>query len=443
MKKTYITALFLAQCFALSAQQIHVGSLRTDFKKDVELTTLMAGNKYQKAGSKLVAFIGYSNKGLEDISSLRLGYRFDDGEATYIDCNNELKVNAKGSTIANITIPASLAAGPHKLSVFVDNIEGKTPENTHGDKIENNYVIYTKSLEHQMTYVEQYCSQNSQYANLVNPGMDAAAKSGYISLVNVYKNGETLAAEGASNIEELYAYTYPCFTVNRFYFTGENYIAYDVNDYASMPGFAQESVKNIVAEARNTNPAFATVNVTSTYSPDTHQVTLDVTGDVSDEAKLAYGDIGLTLMAVENGVKAKQLLSDGTVDNNYVHNHVLRAYITNPNGERMDVVDGKYSKSYTYIVPTKWNIDNMDVVATVGKYVPKVDDSNVLDVDITNAAIVKLTGGVSGITNVKAGGASTAADGIYTINGTRVNDAKAKGIYIVRKDGVARKVVVK
>ena len=148
-------------------------------------------------------------------------------------------------------------------------------------------------------------------------------------------------------------------------------------------------------------------------------------------------------MAVENGVKAKQLLSDGTVENNYVHNHVLRAYITNPNGERMDVVDGKYSKSYTYIVPTKWNIDNMDVVATVGKYAPKVDDSNVMDVDITNAAIVKLTGGVSGITNVKAGGASTAADGIYTINGTRVNDAKAKGIYIVRKDGVARKVVVK
>ena len=439
MKKTYITALFLAQCFALSAQQIHVGSLRTDFKKDVELTTLMAGNKYQKAGSKLVAFIGYSNKGLEDISSLRLGYRFDDGEATYIDCNNELKVNKTGSTIANITIPASLAAGPHKLSVFVDNIEGNTPENTHGDKIENTYVIYTKSLEHQMTYVEQYCSQNSQYANLVNSGMDAAAKSGYISLVNVYKKGETLAAEGASDIEELYAYTYPCFTVNRFYFTGENYIAYDVNDYASMPGFAQESVKTIVAEARNTNPAFATVNVTSTYSPDTHQVTLDVTGDVSDEAKLAYGDIGLTLMAVENGVKAKQLLSDGTVDNNYV----LRAYITNPNGERMDVVDGKYSKSYTYIVPTKWNIDNMEVVATVGKYVPNVDDSNVLDVDITNAAIVKLTGGVSGITNVKAGGASTAADGIYTINGTRVNDAKAKGIYIVRKDGVARKVVVK
>lgn len=443
MKKTYITALFMAQCFALSAQQVHVGSLRTDFKKDVELTTLMAGNKYQKAGSKLVAFIGYSNKGLEDISSLRLGYRFDDGEATYIDCNNELKVNATGSAIANITIPASLAAGPHKLSVFVDNIEGETPENTHGDKIENNYVIYTKSLEHQMTYVEQYCSQNSQYANLVNSGMDAAAKSGYISLVNVYKDGEPLAAEGASNLEKLYAYTYPCFTVNRFYFSGENYIAYDVNDYAYLPDFAQTSVKDIVAEVRNTNPAFATVNVTSTYSPDTHQVTLDVTGDVSDEAKLAYGDIGLTLMAVENGVKAKQLLSDGTVDNNYVHNHVLRAYITNPNGERMDVVDGKYSKSYTYIVPTKWNIDNMDVVATVGKYAPKVDDSNVLDVDITNAAIVKLTGGVSGITNVKAGGASTAADGIYTINGTRVNDAKAKGIYIVRKDGVARKVVVK
>ena len=417
-------------------------------KKDVVLTTLMAGNKYQKPGSEINAFIGYSNIGLEDISSLRLGYRFDDGEATYIDCNDNVKVNAAGSAQENIIVPTSLPAGPHKLSVFVDKIEGKTPVNTHGDKIENNYVVYTKSLEHQKTYVEQYCSQNSPYAGFVNPGMDAAAKAGNVCLVNVYKNGEPLAVDGASYLENLYAYTYPCFTVNRFYFFGENYIAYDANDFAAiLPNLVQESVEQLTNEVRQSNPAFATVNVTSTYSPDTHQVTLDVTGDVTDEAKTIYGDIGLTLMAVENGVKAKQVVADilGNVDtdNNYVHNNVLRAYITDPKGDRMNVVGGKYSKRYTYTVPTQYNADNMIVLATVGKYASKIDASNVMDFDITNAATVKLTGGVSGITYVKADGTSTAADGIYTINGTRVNNATAKGIYIVRKDGVARKVVVK
>ena len=152
-------------------------------------------------------------------------------------------------------------------------------------------------------------------------------------------------------------------------------------------------------------------------------------------------------MLVENGVVSPQkvvgTLGYGTTtDNKYVHNHVLRAYVTSPKGDRMDIADGKYSARYTYTLPAAWNADNMQVVALAGKYMPTIDDSNVLDADITNACTVKLTGGTSGISAVNTANVASPADGIYTLDGTRVSNP-SKGLYIVRKGGVARKVVIK
>ena len=263
-------------------------------------------------------------------------------------------------------------------------------------------------------------------AYYINPGMDEAAQNKDVCLVNVYKHGEPLAPEGSSYLENLYAYTYPCFTVDRFYFFGENNIAFDLIDYATfMPQLVSEAVEQLVNENRAGNPSFATVNLSSAYTSATRQLTLDVTGDVTDEAKSIYGDIGLTLMLVENGVVSPQkvvgTLGYGTTtDNKYVHNHVLRAYVTSPKGDRMDIADGKYSAHYTYTLPADWNADNMQVVALA----------------------VKLTGGTSGISAVNTANVASPADGIYTLDGTRVSNP-SKGLYIVRKGGVARKVVIK
>ena len=57
-------------------------------------------------------------------------------------------------------MPKDITPGAHKLTVFVDNIEGSTPTKPDGDEIANSFVVYTKSLERQQTYVEQYCSQD-------------------------------------------------------------------------------------------------------------------------------------------------------------------------------------------------------------------------------------------------------------------------------------------
>ena len=416
-------------------------------KKDVRLTHLLAGNKYKTLGEDIDAYVQFSNTGLDDLASMRFGYRFDNGAVTYIDSNSALKSGEVGSVNKLLAMPSGMKPGSHKLTFYVDKIDGGIPTVTAGDTLTNSFVVYTKSLKRQQTYVEQYCSQKNYLGTLVNDQMNAVALDDSICLVNVYKDGETLSASGSAYLDELYAYTYPCFTIDRFYFMGENSIAFDVNDYASMmPTLVGDAVRMLVKEAR-LNPALATVDIRPSYSADSREITLDVSGELTDEAKTIYGDLGLTVMLTEDNVKSPQVelnaAGDATQTNrNYVHNHVLRAYLTEPTGDKMDIADGKYTARLTYTLPSAWVADNITAVAVVGKYLPEVDDNNVFDADITNAASVKVTAGGTGIGNVKV--EPSAADGVYTLNGMRVGGSvKAKGIYIVRTDGVARKVVVK
>ena len=126
-----------------------------------------------------------------------------------------------------------------------------------------------------------------------------------------------------------------------------------------------------------------------------------------------------------------------------MHNHVLRTYLTEPTGDKIEVKDGKYTANFAYRVPSAWDADKMTVVAFVSKYLPQVDADNVFDADIVNAQSAPLSGGQSnGISSVAVDAA--AADGVYTLGGMRVDGGtKVKGIYIVRKGGVTREVIVK
>ena len=91
-------------------------------KKDVQLTHLLAGGKYQKTGATLDTYVQLQNVGQEDISSMRLGYRFDDGEATYKDYNEEVKADGVDGVNLQLPLPKDITPGAHKLTVFVDNI---------------------------------------------------------------------------------------------------------------------------------------------------------------------------------------------------------------------------------------------------------------------------------------------------------------------------------
>lgn len=420
-------------------------------RKAVNLNSVLNGTSYKKLGSTMDLMMSYSNAGLDPISSLRLGFKVDEGTPQYFDVNLDTPLApGKSNTFAKVlSMPEDVSVGRHNLNIFVDKIDGNTPVANERGKLADPFVAYNESFKHQKQYVEQYNSQNSVIAPYVNDYFSQLATDSDVYAVNLYQANEPLAVASSTYLSDLYAYTYPCFTVNRFYFgMGELHYAFDINDYAiQVPTLVYDGFRSIVNEA-NGFPAFATVQLKTTYDKATRQVGVDVSGELSADAPVIFGDMALTVMLTEDNVTSPQntyntVTQQAQVNNNYIHDAVLRAYLTSPVGDKLQVNGNQYTAHYTYTLPATCNSENITVGAIVTKAFDEVNKSNMQMADITNCNSVKLglATGIQGIT-ADVANAQGAADGVYTLSGMRIDRARAqKGIFIVRHGGKSVKVV--
>lgn len=425
-------------------------------RKVVGLNSVLNGTSYKKIGSTMDIMMSYTNAGLEPINSLRLGFKIDDGEPTYFDINGDNNKEfqdgfapGKSTTFATkFEMPSTTPVGRHNLNIFVDQIDGETPVATERGKLADPFVAYNNGFERQQSYIEQYNSQNSYLAPFVNDSYSLVDKDQDACVVNIYQKGEPLAVESSLYLNDLYAYTNPCSTSNRFFYgMGERYYAFDVNDYAQIaPSWVYDGVRIFIDEAKSF-PSFATVNLKTSFDTATRQVSVDIDGDIADEAPAIFGDMALTVMLAEDNVVGKQVVYNSTfggtsTTQKYNHNQVLRAYLTAPVGDKINIEGNKYSAHYSYTLPADWKNDDIKVVAFVTKAFDQVTTANMQMADITNCNSVKL-GNTTAINGVATNdGMTEAADGIYTLDGVKVNESAAvKGIYIIRHNGKSHKVV--
>lgn len=104
------------------------------------------------------------------------------------------------------------------------------------------------------------------------------------------------------------------------------------------------------------------VNIANAYDAKTRKLTtkvgaFGVNGTVSGK---------LQVWIVEDGIKAMQLMPDGSANQEYIHNHVFRAAVNGTWGEEVTVKEGETtSNDYSYVLPETWNADNISVVAFV------------------------------------------------------------------------------
>lgn len=102
----------------------------------------------------------------------------------------------------------------------------------------------------------------------------------------------------------------------------------------------------------------------------TLSATLDETSEkINIETDIDAGDNitgKLQLWVVESGIVAVQLLLDGSLNPNYVHNNVFRAAVNGTWGENVTLVT-RESQSFAHSIAVKsnWNIDNLSIVAFI------------------------------------------------------------------------------
>ena len=172
------------------------------------------------------------------------------------------------------------------------------------------------------------------------------------------------------------------------------------------------------------------------YDAATRQLTIQV-----GMKKIAGMELGsnpvLTVDLVENGLHGRQ---EGSTNANYEHNKVNRMFVTEVMGESVNLSESDYTyATYKADVDSKWNADNMEIVAFVSNY----DKADPTDCEVYNAAGATLEGHDDITTGVAAVGTSTDATvvAIYSVDGTRLSH-KQKGINILRfSDGTTRKVM--
>ena len=413
---------------------------------DLDITWFDTGFKYKEPGEDIDAMINFSNVGRKAVGRYQLCYQLDDNAPVVSNLTDSLRTGVQSDWKFSLKLPYDIAIGRHTLKVFVGQVEGETlSEKSKNDMKVVTFGVYRNKLPRDKAYLEIYTDQTS----VVTPYLDEMVKlvadnSDALIVANIHKPNTPLALASAAYLHDLYAYTHPAFTINRSYFPGEEHIAYDMNDY--LPSVGPEFCAGILSDMLLQDfdsPSFASVDLKLTYDAATRKVGIKATGNMLPEAKAIYGDLALTLMITEDNVKSRQTIVNAitgrmTNNQNYMHDDVVRAYVTSPIGDAITTNDNKYEANYEFTLDGGWNPDNIKVVGLLTKKVDAVTEANLYDLDIINANSAAL-GTITGIETIQPAVAVKSA-GCYTLDGRQVDAKNLKsGLYIIN----GKKIIVK
>jgi hypothetical protein len=171
----------------------------------------------------------------------------------------------------------------------------------------------------------------------VNAGSYAAPQAGYANFTSPF---------GQALIDQSAVTGYPAGTVNRHKFTGGSYNVQNNGLAMGRSGWTA-ACNAIMLENAPVN-----IGAKSTYDAATRKLTIKVDLYYT-AAETVQNNINIAFL--QSGMVAKQ--SGG--GDNYVHNHVLRTFITGQWGDPVPAAstakDSKFSKTYTYTVPADFN----------------------------------------------------------------------------------------
>lgn len=201
----------------------------------------------------------------------------------------------------------------------------------------------------------------------------ADANPGRVVLINVHTGGYASPANGWPDFTTIYGDAlagmsglagYPAGSMNRFTFDGNAGVApYYKQKNTSMAisrgGF------NAAGQDRMAQPTNVNLGMKTSYNAGNR--TLTVTAEcyyTGEETVPNY----LNVAILENGVVGKQI-DAGVTKTDYVHNHMLRTFLTGQWGEKVPATTKgtRWKQTYTYEVPAEFNPSNLEVAVYVSQ----------------------------------------------------------------------------
>ena len=405
------------------------------------------GFRYKRQGERVDMLTSFINSGRDTVFAARLLCHVDSDLMIDTLLTDTVLPGATEYVSLVLNVPQDYPIGSHELAFSFGEVDGDAEAGAISGIFSTAFVVYNESLKRHKVYLESYTDADNYVSSQQNSMLTSlsAYYSEILSVVSIHRPGTALAIPEAAYLDTLYAYTHPCFTSNRSYFPGEEYIAYDMNSYYDQVGVPfTVAIAGGVVEQDYDSPAFANVGLGGLYDPDTRRLSITASGKTLAEARQMFGELALTLMIVENQVASPQQVISGrtgapVVSNAYKHDNVLRQFITRPVGDRLTLNGDSFEASYELVLPDGLNAANTRVVALVTKAADSVTDENVMGMDVLDCDDIRLSDiqpDPDGITDV------TAPDipQCYSLSGQRTGK-DARGLVIERNGNRVRKVM--
>lgn len=422
---------------------------------DISIDQLLPEVLYSKPGEKRSFGFYCHNTGTTDIDAGKatFGVSVDNTEVNEFINSNIIKAGDNPSYVNAVAdIPETLGIGEHKISVYIKNIEGNKPEgNTKNDILANNFKVYTESFKRQKQLVEQYTSQYCVYCprgyNVLNTLTEKRNDIAWIAYhCNMSEKDEYTIDESLDFISYACGGSLPSASFNRFYYNDDSFnFNKTIGLSTAYPSNQTEAGATIFSSfldmSEDVFPSFSSIGISTNYEPTTRQLTVKVSGNIVDNFSSLLGDdAALYVYLTEDGLWGKQKDNDH-MRPRYPHDHTLRKALTSYYGDALVATGNMYENTYVTTLDDKWNADNINVVAAIGRPIKTAVNNGVFSVSsskndlwIDNAEIVKLKDSTNRINGVADNLPPDNDAQIYTTEGVCVGTslkALPKGLYII------------
>jgi len=396
---------------------------------------------------------------LGDIDNAEFGVRINDTEIATLPYNGTISEEGVSLNVS-IEVPedAVKMASYNNISLYIKKLNGETPtdKNTLGDDaITNLFVPYANSFNRQKQLVEFFTSQAGQYCKYGDDLLTTLSeKRDDLAMVGVHASltsgTDQWALRDAGYIISFSAGSVPSASLNRYYynstFNGDNLAV--ATDYAeSYKEQAAELISAAIDESNKDYPAFATVDLATSYDTNAKTINIKVSGqNVSDFKQVMGDDAVLTVYLTHDNLSGEQANGSSSILK-YKNNHVLRKIVSDPLGDAISWDGTSYEKNYQVALDDSWKTNRLNVVAFISRPI-KYNSDNVFttaisDAWVTNANSCKLgESTATGIDNAITETENVTEIARYTLDGVKIS-APVKGVNIVKySNGKTVKVVV-
>lgn len=424
---------------------------------DISIAGGIAQTIFAKGGDMNIA-LSVKNEGNNVPSTYTLNVEVDNKVVAQIKDPVALSNDATAFTY-KFKVPEDLSvADLHKLSISVADINGQKPTvNTEDDVTSMEFNVYGQEdvVQKQKTLLEQFTSAgcpNCPYGyDFLNALTAKRSDLAWVSVHTDYGNvKDSYTTTEGNNLVVLEVSVFPSASFNRAYISEPSLNPYGTT--AISIGIPQNYVdtyvnaySNMIDEINSSIPAFASVDIATTYDEATKKLKINVSGKGNDNVKAILDDAVVTVYLTEDGLTGLQY-NGNKIDANYPHDHVLRDVVSDNFGDAINWTGANtYSNEYEITLDNSWKAENMNVIAFISRPVTIENNyitSSVNDIWVSNANIVKV-GETVGIDKPIVSNGDVKEVSRYAVDGTQLS-APAKGLNIIKmSDGTTRKVVVK